>query len=194
MRPSAREDFRPIEDHRAYLLQLVRRQIGPRLQSKFDASDIVQQAILQAHERRDQFRGRTEGEWLAWLRTVVTNALAAAGRRLDSQARNPRLERSLDAELERSGSRWERHVAADLTSPSERVVRGEDQLRLALALSRLPEDQRRAVELHYLKGLPVAIVAEQIGRSRPAAVGLLFRGLNRLRELLRESGETGDGA
>jgi RNA polymerase sigma-70 factor (ECF subfamily) len=49
------------------------------------------------------------------------------------------------------------------------------------------------VELHYLEGLPVAVVAERIGRTRPAAVGLLFRGLKRLRQGLREPGESGDG-
>ena len=73
-------------------------------------------------------------------------------------------------------------------------MRGEELLRLSQALACLPEDQRRAVELHYLKGLPVAEVAEQIGRTRPAAVGLLFRGLKRLRELLGEPGEAGDGS
>ena len=66
-------------------------------------------------------------------------------------------------------------------------------LRLAHAIARLPEDQRRAVELHYLKGLAVAEVAEEIGRTRPAAVGLLFRGLKRLREMLRDSGDSGHG-
>ena len=66
-------------------------------------------------------------------------------------------------------------------------------LRLAQALAGLPEDQRRVVELHYLKGLTVAEVAERIDRTRPAAVGLLFRGLKRLRELLREPGESADG-
>jgi RNA polymerase sigma-70 factor (ECF subfamily) len=55
----------------------------------------------------------------------------------------------------------------------------------------LPEDQRRVVELHHLQGLPVAEVAQLIGRTRPAVVGLLFRGLNKLRELLPERGEEG---
>jgi hypothetical protein len=32
-------------------------------------------------------------------------------------------------------------------------------------------------------------VAEQMGRSRPAVVGLLFRGLKKLRQLLRDGGE-----
>ena len=132
--------------------------------------------------------------WLAWLRAILANALATAVRRLDTQARDPGRERSLEAELERSSSRLEGLLAADQTSPSERAVRGEELLRLAHAIARLPEDQRRVVELHYLKGLAVADVAEQIGRTRPAAVGLLFRGLKRLRELLREPGESGHGS
>ena len=193
MRSTACDEIRPIEDHRDYLLLLVRIQLGWRLRAQLDPSDVVQQAILQAHERRDQFRGQTEGEWLAWLRAILANALAAAARRFDTQARELGRERSLEAELERSASRLECLLAADQTSPSERAVRGEDLRRLAHALAELPDDQRRVVELHYLKGLTVADVAEQIGRSRPAAVGLLFRGLKRLRELLREPGESGDG-
>jgi RNA polymerase sigma-70 factor, ECF subfamily len=190
MRRDARDDFRSVEDYRNYLLLLVRVQMGPRLRAKVDASDVVQQAILHAHERRAQFRGATEGEWQAWLRAILANALAAMVRGYDTQARDPKRERSLEAELERSSSRLEGLLAADLTSPSERAVRGEELLRLAHALTELPDDQRRVVELHYLKGLAVADVAEQIGRTRPAAVGLLFRGLKRLRELLRDPVES----
>jgi RNA polymerase sigma-70 factor (ECF subfamily) len=190
MRCDARDDFRSVEDYRNYLLLLVRVQMGPRLRAKVDASDVVQQAILHAHERRAQFRGTTEGEWQAWLRAILANALAAMVRRYDTQARDPKRERSLEAELERSSSRLEGLLAADVTSPSERAVRGEELLRLAHALTELPDDQRRVVELHYLKGLAVADVAEQIGRTRPAAVGLLFRGLKRLRELLRDPVES----
>jgi RNA polymerase sigma-70 factor (ECF subfamily) len=193
MQPTARDDLRSIEDHRDYLRLLVRLQLGARLQAKLDASDVVQQAILHAHERRDQFRGGTEGEWLAWLRAILANALATAVRRFDAQARDPGRERSLEAELERSSSRLESLLAADQTSPSERAVRGEDLRRLAQALARLPDDQRRVVELHYLEGLTLAEVAGRIGRTRPAAVGLLFRGLKRLREMLREPGESGHG-
>jgi RNA polymerase sigma-70 factor (ECF subfamily) len=168
---------------------LARVQLSQWLRTKLDASDIVQQAILHAHAGRAQFRGRTEAEWLSWLRTILANVLAATARRFDSQAREVRLERSLEAELELSSSRLECLLAADQTSPSEQAIRCEELLRLARALARLPEDQRVVVELHHLKGLPVAEVARQMGRTRPAAVGLLYRGLKQLREMLREQRE-----
>jgi RNA polymerase sigma-70 factor (ECF subfamily) len=181
-------DERPLEAYRDYLCLLARLQMANRLQAKLDASDIVQQTLLQAHEGRGQFRGRTEGELLAWLRAILANVLAAAARRFATKARQLGRERSLEADLEQSAARLEGLLAADQTSPSERVVQAEELLRLAAALAQLPEDQRRVVELHHLKGLPIAEVAEQTGRTRPAVVGLLFRGLKKLRALLREPG------
>jgi RNA polymerase sigma-70 factor (ECF subfamily) len=187
--PAADTDDRSLGGYRDYLRLLARLQLGPHLQAKLDASDVVQQAILEAHASRAQFRGTTEAEWLAWLRAILANALAAAARRFNTRAREASRERSLEADLELSSSRLEGLLAADQTSPSERAVRCEELLRLAAALARLPEDQRRVVELRHLQGLPVAEVAEQMGRTRPAVVGLLFRGLKKLRELLREQGE-----
>jgi RNA polymerase sigma-70 factor (ECF subfamily) len=55
-------------------------------------------------------------------------------------------------------------------------------------MNRLPEDQRSVIELHHLKGLSVTDVAARTGRTRPAVAGLLFRGLNKLRELLGDGG------
>jgi RNA polymerase sigma-70 factor (ECF subfamily) len=57
-------------------------------------------------------------------------------------------------------------------------------VRLAEALERLPDDQRTAVELHHLKGRPLAEVAEALGRKKGAVATLLFRGMTRLRKEL----------
>jgi RNA polymerase sigma-70 factor (ECF subfamily) len=175
---------RPLEEYRDYLRLLARLQLSPRLQAKLDASDIVQQTILEAHRTRAQFRGRSEAERLAWLRAILAHALATAGRRFSTEARDLRRERSLEAELDGSSSRLEGLLVADQTSQSERAVRYEELWRLAQAIAQLPEDQQRVVELHHLQGLPVAEVALLLDRSRPAVVGLLFRALNRLRKLL----------
>ena len=134
---------------------------------------------------RAQFRGQTEAEWLGWLRAILANTLAAAGRRFGTEARDLNRERSLEAQLELSSSRLSSLLAADQSSPSERASHSEELLQLAQALAVLPSDQQRVIELHHLQGLPVAQVAEIIGRTRPATVGLLFRGLKRLRQLLQ---------
>ena len=178
---------RTLEEYRDYLHVLAQLLLVPPLRGKLDASDLVQQTVLLAHAHRDQFRGGTEAEWRGWLRVILANTLSAAAREFATAARDLRRERSLEAELAQSEARLEGLLAVDESSPSERAARGEDFLRLARALARLPDDQRRAVELHHLKGLTVAEVAAEIGRTRPAVVGLLFRGLKRLRELLAEA-------
>ena len=92
----------------------------------------------------------------------------------------------MEADLEQSSARLEVWLAADQSSPSQQIMHGEQLGRLAEALALLPPDQREAVELHHLHGLSVTEVAEQMERTKPAVMGLLFRGLNRLRALLKE--------
>lgn len=185
-------DERPLEGYRDYLRLLARLQLNPRLQVKVDASDIVQQTLLEAHRCRSQFRGQSEAERRAWLRAILANVLAATARHFSAGTRDLARERSLEAEVELSSSRLECLLTADQSSPSERTAHGEDLLRLAHALACLPPDQRQVVELHHLNGMPLVEVAALMGRTRPAVAGLLFRGLKALRTLLQER-EEGQG-
>jgi RNA polymerase sigma-70 factor (ECF subfamily) len=176
-----------LEQCRPYLHLLARLQLDGRLRSKLDASDVVQQTLLRAHQSLHQFRGREDAEFRAWLRQILANTLAEAARRFGAEARDIGRERSLEAQLNESSVRLEAWAAAGQPSPSQHAAREEQLLRLAGALAGLPDDQRRAVELHHLLGLSVAEVGERIGRTRAAVVGLLFRGLKRLRQLLAEN-------
>ena len=56
------------ERYRAYLHLLARTRLNTWQHGQVDPSDLVQQTLLQAHRKREQFRGQTEGEWRAWLR------------------------------------------------------------------------------------------------------------------------------
>jgi RNA polymerase sigma-70 factor (ECF subfamily) len=174
-----------LERHRQYLRLLARLQLEPRLQSKLDPSDVVQEALLRAYQARDQLRGQSDAELAGWLRQILTNTLREMARRYHVAMRDLDREQSLEQAIEESSVRLERWLADDSSSPVQKLQRQEQLLELAEVLEQLPDDQRQAVELHYLKGVAVAELAGQMNRS-PAAVGaLIFRGMNRLRELLK---------
>jgi RNA polymerase sigma-70 factor (ECF subfamily) len=161
-----------LERYRPYLLLLARMRLDPRLRAKFDASDLVQQTLLEAHQARGQLRGTTEAEEAAWLRQILARNLANAVRDLLRDKRDVRREQSLGATIEESSRRLEGWLAAEQSSPSERAARHEQGVRLAAALAELPEAQREALTLHHLEGRPLEEVARLVGRNREAVAGL----------------------
>jgi RNA polymerase sigma-70 factor (ECF subfamily) len=182
--PGSTDSF--LWKYRDYLLRLARRRLGFRLRGKVDESDLVQEAILQAHLARDQFRGRSEPERRIWLRTILENKVAGALRRFSRRRRDVRREMSLEGRSrEFPALRGDGDLAG--ATPSQEVVWDEEVTRLATALGALPEDQRRAVEMHHLEGLSFAEIAERMRRSKTSVAGLVFRGVRALRATLTNS-------
>jgi RNA polymerase sigma-70 factor (ECF subfamily) len=178
-----------LERCRAYLCLLARFQVGARLQAKLDASDLVQQTLLKAHQNRAQFRGQGMAELMAWLRQILANELAGVVRAFHTERRDLAREQALQLSLDDSSSRLHAWLAADQTSPSQCAIREEQLLRLAAALEQLPAEQRQAIELHHFQGCPLAEVAVLLDRSEEAIVGLLYRALKKLRQLLDVAGQ-----
>jgi len=184
MREGAEGGPRPLEHYREYLRLLARLQLDPRLRGQLDPSDIVQQTLLRAHERFDQFRGQTDDELRAWLRAILARNLVDAARKFGRQ-KGDRAQ-SLEAALEQSSARLEALLASEDSSPSQRAARAERLLELSEGLARLPEDQRTAVELRFLHGLAVPDIGIQMGRSTVSVTGLLYRGMKVLRDVMTE--------
>ena len=187
MRVTVDEQNRELGRFREYLSLLARLHLDPQLQGKLDLSGVVQQTLLEAHQAWRQLGGRSAAEQAGWLRRALANNLADEVRKLRAAKRNVGRERSLQEALEQSSARLEAWLAAEGTGPSRQVARHEQALRLAEALTRLPDSQRQAVELRHLKGLSLAETAAVLRCSRAAVVGLLSRGVKRLRELLDEA-------
>jgi RNA polymerase sigma-70 factor (ECF subfamily) len=175
-----------LDRYRDYLRLLARLQLDPRLCARLDASDVVQQTFLQAHEGLAEFRGRTEAELAAWLRQILARALAHAFRDHGRGCRDLTRERSLEAAVEASSLRLEGWLAVQQPSPSQQAQRNEQLLRLAAVLDHLPEPQREAVVLHYWQGWTTVEIGRHMSRTPAAVAGLLKRALQELRRHLRD--------
>jgi|ERR1043165_2188349 RNA polymerase sigma-70 factor (ECF subfamily) len=171
----------PLERYRSYLMLLAHLNRNAALDAKLDASDVVQQTLLKAHQAREQFRGGSGPELAAWLRQILRRTLADAARDLHRDKRDAGLERSLQASLDQSSARLEHLLAAEQPSPSVAAVHGERLVLLADALAKLPEPQREALLLKHCEGLTLEETGKRLGRSVAAVASLLRRGVKALR-------------
>ena len=136
------------------LLQVMARrlQLDPRLKRRFDSSDLVQETLFKAHQTQKQFHGQTEGERIKWLHQILANTARDKIREAHADKRDPNLERSLDVMVNESSVRLEAWLAAEQSSPSQKVERQELLLQVSEALNRLPADQGDAIICHHLMG------------------------------------------
>ena len=179
--PVDASDPEVIARYEPYLRMLARTHMRASYRAKLGASDIVQQAMMQAVGALDQFRGGTEAELRGWLRQILVRQMCHLDRDMHREKRDVRREQSMEQRLAQSSMRLEGLLAADQATPSQVAVVGENLSSLVEAVERLPDDQRVAIELHYLEGLKLAEVAQAMDKTTGAIAGLLHRGMKQLR-------------
>jgi RNA polymerase sigma-70 factor (ECF subfamily) len=178
-----------LQSYEKYLKLLAIVQIGRRLQGKADASDVVQETFLDAHRQISHFRGKTEGEFLAWLRRILAGQIALLCRRyLGTKGRDVGLERELVNQLDESSQALDGNLAASASTPSQHVSRREQSVILAEALARLPADYRDVIVHRHVEALSFPQVAAKMGKSEDSVQKLWVRALASLRKSLGEIG------
>jgi RNA polymerase sigma-70 factor (ECF subfamily) len=187
-RAGSSEDLgRIAETYRAYLLLIANRELDGRLRGKVGASDLVQETLLQAQMKFDQFRGGNENELLGWLRTILHNQLIDTSRRyLDADKRQVGRERTLTAG-DNSGAL---PMPARAPSPRAELIGREESEALARALERLPEEYRQVILLRSWERFSFAEVGQRMNRSEAAAGKLWARAIERLQQELESSHES----
>lgn len=173
---------------RNYVRVVAQAQVEGRMKTKVDASDLVQQTLLDAHRAFDRFEGDSEGEWLTWLRRILQNNAIDLARRYATEKRRAGREVPLDAR--RPGESFGASIdpSDPGESPSQLVLRREREIELAEALVQLSEDHREVIVLRNLQRLPFDEVAERMGRTRPAVQMLWTRAIRKLESLMNRSG------
>jgi RNA polymerase sigma-70 factor, ECF subfamily len=160
--------------------------IGQALRVRLDASDLVQETFLKAHQEFSHFLGESEPELAAWLRQILIRTLANQARHHRRKGRDYQRDEPLEILLERSSSEVQRALAAPLSSNSSHTTRREQSVLLADALEKLPADYREIFLMRNLEHIPFAEIAVRMGRSPGAARMLWTRTIKTLSQLLEE--------
>jgi RNA polymerase sigma-70 factor (ECF subfamily) len=175
--------------HRERLHRMVQMRLDWRLQGRIDASDVIQDAYLEAARRLDDYLDAPAMPLFLWLRFLVGERLTILHRHhLGVHMRDARKEISLyrDALPEASSAALAAQLLGQHTSPSVAAVRAERLLRLQEAVNRLDALDREVLSLRHFEQLSRAETARVLGIEEAAAAKRYIRALKRLKDTLAD--------
>lgn len=174
-----------VELRRGSLLAFIDRRLGSPLRSKLEPEDVLQEVSADALRALPSI-GASERDPFSWLCQIAERRIIDAHRRyVAAQKRSAAREVSLHAPAAGEvGGGLVDLLALSLTTASQVFSRNQRELRLLQALERLPKEQREALRLRYVEGLPSKEIALRLNKSDGAIRVMLSRSLDRLKVLL----------
>jgi RNA polymerase sigma-70 factor (ECF subfamily) len=176
-----------LERHRKRLRRMVALRLDARLQGRVDASDVIQEAYLEASVRLPEYLGQPSMPFFLWLRYLTFQKLMELHRHhLGTQMRDAGREVALyRGNLPGVSSAA---LAAQLlgrdTGPSEAAIRAERKIRLQEALNSMDPLDREVLALRHFEQLNNAETAQVLGLQESAASKRYIRALTKLEAIL----------
>ena len=172
--------------HRNRLRQMIAVRMDRRLAARVDPSDLVQEALMDAHQKLSDYIRKRPLPFYPWLRRLAWERLVQLHRRHLHADRRSVLREAPPALPDESAVELADRLGGRTSSPSGRAVKQELRDRLQSALARLGERDREVLVLRYLEQLSTADIAGVLEIS-PGAVRVRHtRALTRLHALLGE--------
>jgi RNA polymerase sigma-70 factor (ECF subfamily) len=179
------------------LRRIVEFRLDARLRGRVSASDVMQEAYIEALKRLKHYPAGGEVPFFVWMRTVTIQRLIEVHRKhIGAQARAATREVSLgyggrgdsiDASSEKMAE-----LMGDLTSPSLAAQRGEMIARMRQALDRLEPGDREVLALRHFEELSNREVAAVLGIQAAAASKRYVRAIERLQETMEAFPDQGE--
>jgi RNA polymerase sigma-70 factor (ECF subfamily) len=179
-----------LQRHRSALVRLVALRLDRGVQRRVDASDVVQDVLLEANRRLADYLRDRKLPFHLWLRQIAQDRMIDAHRRHRGAAR-----RSVDREQSLSASYDVDESAPDLAAllrdreltPAAAATARELNQRFEAAIARLEEADREVILMRHFEQLSNQEVAQLLTISEPAAGMRYLRAMRRLRAMLDES-------
>lgn len=178
---------RLLGEFREPLRRVIDLRLDPVLSQRVDASDIVQDVLLEANRRLTEYLRSPVMPFHLWLRHLAKDRIIDAHRRHRQAQR-----RSIDKEQPLHRPAWvddsSMQLAAQLVdtekTPASAAIHHELQRRLETALAQLGDDDRDLILMRHHEQLSNQDVAASLGLTEAAASMRYLRALRKLREFL----------
>lgn len=183
---------RLLDRHRESLRRLIALRMDRRMAGRVDASDVVQDVLVEASSRLRDYLADPRLPFHLWLRSLAQDRMIDLHRRNRAQRRDVLREQSLDPGTdERSALGLAAQLADAGLTPAATAIKAELEQRFWSAIDTLDEADREVILMRHAEQLGNGEVAQALGVS-PAAAGMRYlRALRRLRTAL--GGEVGPG-
>jgi RNA polymerase sigma-70 factor (ECF subfamily) len=174
-----------FDRYRDRLKRMVGLRLDRRVQCRIDASDVVQEAFVDAAKRLKDYAANPQMDFFVWLRWLTGEKLLNLHRHhLGAQKRDARQEVSLYRRPmpEANSISLAQQLLGQLTSPTQAVMRAELQLIIQEVLNAMDPIDREVLVLRHFEQLTTSETAQVLGIKRSAASKRYISALKRLKQ------------
>lgn len=174
-----------LNEHRSQLTKMVRARMDARVTARFDPSDVVQDALMQAFQRLPQYLASPDVPFYIWLRRLTWERLVQLHRQhMGAEKRSVTRESRRSNLNDESENLLAKRLASNFSGPAEHAVHCETRRRVRAALQLLSDRDREILELRYVDQMDPQEIASALGIGRGTVGTRHFRAIQRLKKLL----------
>lgn len=183
-----------LERHREPVRRMIALRLDPAIVQRLDASDVVQDVLLEASRRLGDYIKNPAMPFHLWLRHIAKDHVIDAHRKHHQAAK-----RGVDREQPLARAGWHDQSSLDLAgqlldqelTPASAAIREELQRRLHGALDEMDDADREVLLMRHFEQLGNQEVATALGLTEAAASMRYLRAIRRLRDLLNPGSTSG---
>lgn len=180
-----------MDRHRAILVRMIQSRLHQGMARRVDASDIVQDALIEAHRRLTDFLNQSEIPFHAWLRQLAKDRLADTYRRQLAGKRSISRDQSLPG---RSVSMNLNDLFPDQQlTPAAQLIQQEFEVQFHEILELMNDETREILLMRHSEQLSNQQAAEVLGISEAAAGMRYLRALRQLKKYFSEDPSMNNG-
>lgn len=176
-----------MDRHRPALRRMIEMRLDRQIQGRVDASDVVQDVLIEAAQRMRTYLEKPDMPFHLWLRQMAKDRIIDLHRRHHALRRSVDLEQSMAAAFpDQSSLDLMAQIQDQDLTPAAATLRREMERRFHQALTLLDEDDREIILMRHAEHLGNGEVAQALNLT-PAAAGMRYlRAIRRLKEVLGE--------